>query len=360
MSDNNVTLDNQGAQSRAQGQQNSGGPITDRPSVQVFDYEFSIMLDGQRQTQPSQQGSRQQGGSESAPETNRQAQTAPHTPNVADSATGAAPTTNIPFPFGSLANWATLLGMGALEFGPPQEEKEDPERARKLVDGLEEVPAGLVRRLVRVGAGRGGMGEEEGKGGDGGCAVCWDRLLLEDEEQLSGEELNEKGDNTVVEEEKSKTTVASTRPKIVSLPCAHVFHAECLIPWFSRPKHTTCPTCRFNIDPDNLTYVSARRRRQETERRQREEAGNGQATDTPTDDTPTDATTDAHPTLPNVTTTEDADAAEPTQQQDGQPATNLGNSFTGLLQFLNATQPEPAARNAGSTFRRFNFFLPNL
>ncbi len=316
----------------------------------MFDYEFSILLDGQRQTQPSQQGTRQQGGSESAPE---QARTAPHTPNVADSSTGAAPTAGTPFPFPNLANFATLLGMGALGFGPPQEEKEDPERARKLVDGLEEVPAGLVRRLVRVGAGRGGMGEEEGKGGDGGCAVCWDRLLLEDEEQLSGEESNEKGDNKVVEEEKSKTT-ASARPKIVSLPCAHVFHAECLIPWFSRPKHTTCPTCRFNIDPDNLTYVSARRRRQETERRQREEASNGQATDALTD-----ATTDAHPAPPNVTTTEDA--AEQTQQQDEHPATNLVNGFAGLLQFLNAhTQPEPAAPNTGSTFRRFIFPLPNL
>lgn len=47
--------------------------------------------------------------------------------------------------------------------------------------------------------------------------------------------------------------------KIVCLPCAHVFHAACLVPWFSRPRQTTCPTCRFNIDPENLTYNFTRR-----------------------------------------------------------------------------------------------------
>lgn len=46
----------------------------------------------------------------------------------------------------------------------------------------------------------------------------------------------------------------SSETKVVVLPCAHVFHASCLLPWFSRPRQTTCPTCRFNIDPDNLTF----------------------------------------------------------------------------------------------------------
>jgi hypothetical protein len=46
------------------------------------------------------------------------------------------------------------------------EEKEDPERARKLLDGLEE-----VHSLERVGMGGGGMNEDESNTRDVGCAI---------------------------------------------------------------------------------------------------------------------------------------------------------------------------------------------
>ena len=194
----------------------------------------------------------------------------------------------------SINNFATLLGnmgvigvQGTIPIGGiaslfAGEEKEDPERARKLVDGLEEVPVGLVRRMERVGGG--GDGVEGVGGGDGMCAICWDRLLDENvgadeikagkEEEIETKTEGPKSMKATVEDEvedSDEPPVASSLPaektltqqKIVSLPCAHVFHAECLIPWFSRPKHTTCPTCRFNIDPENLTYVSARQRARE-------------------------------------------------------------------------------------------------
>jgi hypothetical protein len=182
---------------------------------------------------------------------------------------------NIPGGF-NLANLAGL-GFGFNFDGSGFGEKEDPERARKLVDGLEEVPLGLVRRLERIGGTGGGMGEDETKGGDGGCAICWDRLLGGVEEAVHQHQECEKK-----EEESERTQPESSMnmdeasdritPKIVSLPCAHVFHAECLIPWFSRPRQTTCPTCRFNIDPENLTYVSWRRRMRERRERERAEA----------------------------------------------------------------------------------------
>lgn len=156
---------------------------------------------------------------------------------------------------------AQMLGGGPSGF---REEKEDPERAKKLVAGLEEVPLGLVKRLVRVGGSGGGMGEDESKGGDAGCAICWDSLLLEQE---------------------SDSTEALQQPKIVSLPCAHVFHADCLVPWFTRPRQTTCPSCRFNIDPDNLTYVSWRQRRREQQERAAAQT-NGQNADHNRDSTP--------------------------------------------------------------------------
>ncbi|KZT23394.1 hypothetical protein NEOLEDRAFT_1180055 [Neolentinus lepideus HHB14362 ss-1] len=132
-----------------------------------------------------------------------------------------------------------------------EQDQDDPERAKKLVDGLEEVPVGLVKRMERVGGAPGAHLDDSSSASAGGsdipgCAICWDKLLPDDVDEAAAGE----GQST-----------PSTDKKIVSLPCAHVFHAACLIPWFSRPRHTTCPTCRFNVDPDNLTYVRRPRRR---------------------------------------------------------------------------------------------------
>ncbi|KAK0468290.1 uncharacterized protein EV420DRAFT_456015 [Desarmillaria tabescens] len=174
--------------------------------------------------------------------------------------------------------------MGGLEY-----EQEDPERAKRLINGLEEVPIGLVRRLERVGA-VGGSDDNAvgGSGGDSCCAICWDRLLDGDGNQFGKEEESNKGDasssdttqslpetspatssstaeETLMHDDSSESKTSASlstqpsHPKIVALPCAHVFHASCLIPWFSRPRQTTCPTCRFNVDPENLTYVRRRR-----------------------------------------------------------------------------------------------------
>ena len=198
-----------------------------------------------------------------------------------------------------LAMFGELMARFGQAFGIGRDEQEDPERAKRLVDGLEEVPIGLVRRLERVG---GAQGEhvETSPEADGseetpdvpGCAICWDHLLdpetswsVPKEESEKVEEDNMNGGNTSegntsggdvavnMESESSSNiepptdqshiessstslpTSAPMHPKIVSLPCAHVFHATCLLPWFSRPRQTTCPTCRFNIDPENLTYI---------------------------------------------------------------------------------------------------------
>ncbi|KAG7449289.1 uncharacterized protein BT62DRAFT_917877 [Guyanagaster necrorhizus] len=197
------------------------------------------------------------------------------------------PMFNLPTGFVNVGDgnaFAELLARFGGMMGGPEYEQEDPERAKRLVNGLEEVPIGLVRRLERVGA-VGGADDNAvgGSGGDSGCAICWDRLLDGDGNQFGKEEESIKEDahsspdaahsipeSSTTEEavmhdglSESKTSTHSTpqslHPKIVALPCAHVFHASCLIPWFSRPRQTTCPTCRFNVDPENLTYVTRRR-----------------------------------------------------------------------------------------------------
>lgn len=171
---------------------------------------------------------------------------------------------------GSFAEVLARLGAIGQAFGfSGEREQDDPGRAKKLVEGLEEVPVGLVRRLERVGGTGGGMGHDESSGGDSGCAICWDKLLDGDgvgfgnpsaastETEASTDKTNE----SLPSSSSSTQEEVKLQPKIVTLPCAHVFHASCLIPWFSGPRQTTCPTCRFNIDPENLTYTPRSRRR---------------------------------------------------------------------------------------------------
>ncbi|KAI0647885.1 hypothetical protein C8Q79DRAFT_952479 [Trametes meyenii] len=178
-------------------------------------------------------------------------------------------------------------------FGPItmdfMEERDDPERAKRLVDGLEEVSVGLIKRMERVGGPGSNCGEVPT------CAVCWESLLspqgggFEGNAELAKAEAAEaaREDEASQQQRQSSalgstppaphsetssssdtfsTTSASTssdeenHPKIVVLPCSHVFHASCLLPWFSKPGRTTCPSCRFDIDPDSLTYTPRRLR----------------------------------------------------------------------------------------------------
>lgn len=157
-----------------------------------------------------------------------------------------------------------------LFFGPPEGPSEDPERAKKLLAGLEVVPTGLVKRLERVGGAPGVRTDgEETSNAAPGCAICWDSLLGVEKGGFDEKKQEEVDSDSMVTERPSaagpsEETASATTPceesKVIALPCAHVFHASCLLPWFTRAKQATCPTCRFNIDPENLTYSPPLRR----------------------------------------------------------------------------------------------------
>ncbi|KAJ8084428.1 hypothetical protein PM082_003198 [Marasmius tenuissimus] len=194
---------------------------------------------------------------------------------------------------GGLGGLGGMGGIGGLGDAMPnlanlfsfsdERERDDTTRGRQIVDGLEESNVGLVKRLERVNK---LLGEDEGSGT--ACAVCWESLVEEGggwgEDAKEKEKEKEKQAETEAEGESFITAPSTPQPqankesstssstpveesevqkakntKIVSLPCAHIFHAECLVPWFSRPRQTTCPVCRFDVDPEGKVWGRRRR-----------------------------------------------------------------------------------------------------
>lgn len=141
-----------------------------------------------------------------------------------------------------------LVHVGQAYHGYPIPEV-DPQRAETIMATLEKVPRDLIGRYEKL---RAGSGEDECDS----CPVCREGLLEED---------------PMVEERSSSVAFLAelpfctiSEPSIVAFPCPgkHVFHDMCLSPWLSRK--TTCPSCRFDVDPNSLTlrwdFSSGRRR----------------------------------------------------------------------------------------------------
>ncbi len=174
---------------------------------------------------------------------------------------------------------------------------EDPERAEVIVKKLETVPKDLVRRYEKL---RGGIVVDDERDFDG-CAICRDALLVDDIEvrdvttleketavlldesgasssRISKSTLNPHAaiftpttssptspmtpqdpplNNSNTDPSSSKSILSRPEPaslSILAFPCPgmHLYHADCIAPWLARK--TTCPSCRFDIDPNSVTH----------------------------------------------------------------------------------------------------------
>ncbi|PCH39801.1 hypothetical protein WOLCODRAFT_136498 [Wolfiporia cocos MD-104 SS10] len=118
----------------------------------------------------------------------------------------------------------------------------DPERAQILLSGLEPVSNDQIRRYEKLRKGH----EDDSDG----CAICRDSFLDDEECPEASEEPT---DTVLVYALFKELPFHLPSPSILAFPCAgrHLFHNNCLSPWLARK--TTCPACRFDIDPDSLT-----------------------------------------------------------------------------------------------------------
>ncbi|KAI0786201.1 hypothetical protein C8Q75DRAFT_808607 [Abortiporus biennis] len=150
--------------------------------------------------------------------------------------------------FGTMQEPRVLLDE-LLNLRNRNEPEDDPKRAEIIISKLETVPEELLPRYQLL---RGGN--------EDGCAICRESFLSDDWVPPP----SSPSSSTNPKEHKDKDTALSyfaalpydrrNIPSILAFPCPgmHLYHDTCIFPWLSRKS--TCPACRFDVDPHSLTH----------------------------------------------------------------------------------------------------------
>ncbi|KAJ7606459.1 hypothetical protein DFH06DRAFT_1309828 [Mycena polygramma] len=118
--------------------------------------------------------------------------------------------------------------------------------AARILAGLEHVSPGLVHRLERV------------EGGDRDCSICLDQLAPVSATAPANNKENDGADpSSPITNSGTREFTPPPAEGVITLLCAHVFHAACLSHWFVQPGQTTCPACRFDLDPTGVIWYSS-------------------------------------------------------------------------------------------------------
>ncbi|WVQ71227.1 hypothetical protein IAR50_000752 [Cryptococcus sp. DSM 104548] len=172
--------------------------------------------------------------------------------NAPEGGDGAAPPPRAP-PAWLFAPFLELLV-------PRREPQPNPEKAAELLRSLPTVGKRLLKRVDNVVAAQDVESYEDEDERGWKCGVCLEGLRggqeqeakVEDKKTGEAEKGEEKGEDAVEKKEESEEKKDSKEePKettgVKALPCNHLFHGNCLEPWFA--THHTCPTCRLDLDP---------------------------------------------------------------------------------------------------------------